>query len=169
MGARYNEHGLTAKQEVFAREVAKGSTLSDAYRTAYDADNMTNEAIHTGAYKLRKNPQVAHRIMVLEEARVREMERKGASDRDEVTKLAKEFATNDGKPDAIRLRALELWGRTCGAFVDIVEDRRERPAAMVASELERRMAALLEQQGLNASDDDCSAESGSAGSTETVQ
>ena len=163
MGARYNEHGLTAKQEVFAREVAKGSTLSDAYRTAYDADNMTNEAIHTGAYKLRKNPQVAHRIMV------REMERKGASDRDEVTKLAKEFATNGGKPDAIRLRALELWGRTCGAFVDIVEDRRERPAAMVASELERRMAALLEQQGLNASDDDCSAESGSAGSTETVQ
>jgi hypothetical protein len=36
-----------------------------------------------------------------------------------------------------------LWGKTCNAFVEIVEDRRDRPAAAVAVELERRLGALL--------------------------
>jgi hypothetical protein len=36
-----------------------------------------------------------------------------------------------------------LWGKTCGAFIEVIEDRRDRPAAMVAVELERRLGALL--------------------------
>ena len=34
-------------------------------------------------------------------------------------------------------------GKTCGAFVEVVEDRRGRSAATVATELERRLSALL--------------------------
>ena len=42
-------------------------------------------------------------------------------------------------------------------FRDVVEDHRERPAALVAADLERRMAALLDAQrpqSLNGGDTD---------------
>jgi len=149
MERKQGEHGLTAKQEHFARLVSAGETLSDAYRASYNAENMTNEAIHSNAYKLSKHTQVKLRIDALVVQRMQEIERKGVSDRDEVARLAKEFARDDGKPDAVRLRALELWGRTCGAFIEVIEYKRDRPAAVVAADIERRMAALLE--GLNAS------------------
>ena len=57
--------------------------------------------------------------------------------------LLRKFAEDEARPDHVRLRAVELWGKTCGAFVEVIEDRRERPAANVALELERRLGALL--------------------------
>lgn len=167
MQGRRNEKGLTPKQENFARNVAEGMSLSNAYRAAYDAENMSSEAVNVEASRLRDHPAVSLRVDELVEERVRELERKGISDRDEVTKLAKQFATDDGKPDAIRLRALELWGRTCGAFVEIIEDKRERPVAAVTTELERRLSALLDTPRTDSlplvdKDDE-------AGSTATVQ
>lgn len=53
---------LTAKQEKFSVNVFSGMTLTDAYKDAYDAENMTDKQIWEEASKLAKNPKVAQRI-----------------------------------------------------------------------------------------------------------
>lgn len=53
---------LTAKQEKFCQGVAKGLTYSDAYREAYDAENMKTETINRKAKELIDNGKVAARI-----------------------------------------------------------------------------------------------------------
>lgn len=53
---------LTAKQEAFAQAIADGLGQADAYRFAYDAENMKDESVYPQASKLMKNPKVATRI-----------------------------------------------------------------------------------------------------------
>ena len=59
---------LTPKEERFAQLVAGGATYSDAYRGAYDAENMSDPAINTEASRLAKNPKISPRIKALQEA-----------------------------------------------------------------------------------------------------
>lgn len=138
-----DEDGLTPKQAKFAANLAEGMSQAEAYRNAYDAENMAPETIHAHASRLAKRDKVAARVDALVEARMRLIEVKGVSDREKVVTLLRKFAEDEARPDHVRLRAVELWGKTCGAFVEIIEDKRERPAANVALELERRLGALL--------------------------
>ncbi len=59
---------LTPKEERFAQLVAGGATYSDAYRGAYDAENMSDPAINTEASRLANNPKISPRIKALKEA-----------------------------------------------------------------------------------------------------
>jgi hypothetical protein len=138
-----DEDGLTPKQAKFAANLAEGMSQAEAYRNAYDAENMANETIHAHASRLAKRDKVAARVDALMEARMRLIETRGVSDREKVVTLLRKFAEDEARPDHVRLRAVELWGKTCGAFVEVIDDRRERPAASVAIELERRLGALL--------------------------
>ena len=58
------EKPLTLKQERFAQLVIeKQGRLSEAYRDAYDADNMTDESVKVSAHRLaREHEGVAKRI-----------------------------------------------------------------------------------------------------------
>ena len=58
---------LTGKQEKFAQGVAKGLTQADAYKDAYDCENMKAETITNNAYKLMQNNDIATRIEKLKE------------------------------------------------------------------------------------------------------
>lgn len=58
---------LTHKQEEFAQGVANGLTQSDAYRAAYDAENMTDKQVHEESCKLAAHPKVSQRIDDLRE------------------------------------------------------------------------------------------------------
>jgi hypothetical protein len=138
-----DEDGLTPKQAKFAANLAEGMSQAEAYRGAYDAENMAPETIHAHASRLAKRDKVAARVDALIAERMRLIETRGVSDRSKVIKLLRQFAEDDARPDHVRLRAVELWGKTCGAFIEVIEDRRDRPAAMVAVELERRLGALL--------------------------
>ncbi len=60
------EHGLTAKQEKFAQRVARGDTLSNAYRAEYATGNMTGRTVNTLASKLKKVPHILSRIRLLQ-------------------------------------------------------------------------------------------------------
>ena len=62
-------NGLTYKQEQFAREVAAGSSLIDAYKLSYDAANMQNRTISSNAFKLAQQGQIADRIEEIQEQR----------------------------------------------------------------------------------------------------
>src|SRR4051812_11465167 len=53
---------LTAKQEQFVAGLLAGKTQADAYRAAYDASAMSDNAIYVAASNLCKNPKVAIRL-----------------------------------------------------------------------------------------------------------
>ena len=138
-----DQYGLTAKQRKFAENLADGMSQSDAYRNAYDASDMQGDTIRSKASLMAGRDDIRAAVDALMEARMRLIEVKGVSDRAKVVGLLRQFAEDTARPDHVRLRAVELWGKTCGAFVEVIEDRRERPAANVALELERRLGALL--------------------------
>jgi hypothetical protein len=58
---------LTPKQEAFAQAIADGMTQADAYRAAYDAENMVPTSVYVEASKLIDNPNVAQRVKELKD------------------------------------------------------------------------------------------------------
>jgi acetylornithine deacetylase/succinyl-diaminopimelate desuccinylase-like protein len=57
---------LTSKQDAFVQGKLVGLNNSDAYRQAYDADNMSSEAIQVESSRLMDHPMVA---LCIEETR----------------------------------------------------------------------------------------------------
>src|SRR3954471_14512267 len=53
---------LTAKQERFVAGLLAGKTQADAYRAAYDAAGMSDNAIYVAASNLCRNPKVTIRL-----------------------------------------------------------------------------------------------------------
>jgi hypothetical protein len=59
---------LTVKQEAAAQAyIENGGNQSEAYRTAYDAENMQDDTIWSRASELFKNSKVAVRVLELQE------------------------------------------------------------------------------------------------------
>lgn len=149
-GQGKNSHGLTVKQENFARHVANGETLTGAYRAAYDADGMSSGAQYTEASKLMDNPLIAQRVNQL----VAEKEARSSHDGVRIKRVVIERlnieAHDPENPPSVRVRALELLGKLdiVGAFRDRVEAVAEAPAASdLAATLEARLRALLPGSG----------------------
>lgn len=109
---RTNQHGLTDKQEAFARGVLKYPSLADAYRNAFDAGNMSVASIYSEASRLMDHPNVAARVRGLMEDRDR---RKDGIDakriRQHVYDRLMVESVDDDSPPAARIRALELLGK----------------------------------------------------------
>ena len=57
--------GLTDKQSRFAQAIADGKTQIEAYRLAYNTENMTRKTIDEAASKAIKHPKIAARIDTL--------------------------------------------------------------------------------------------------------
>ena len=136
------EKPLTGKQEAFAKLVAGGAVLSDAYRECYAADSMKDSTVWSEACRLAQNPKVSARIKDIQadmEADRRTIERR----REEwvLKRLSEEADQADNASS--RIRALELVGKTVGMFTDRVEqaDTTER----TASEIERDLRAKLDR------------------------
>ncbi len=58
---------LTPKQERFCQKYIETGNASEAYRQAYDAENMSNEAIKVEACRLLQNPNVSLTVLNLQE------------------------------------------------------------------------------------------------------
>lgn len=56
---------LTAKQEDFVKYIIDGMSQADAYRSAYNAKNMSDNAIYREASLLMASPKIAQRIQDL--------------------------------------------------------------------------------------------------------
>jgi hypothetical protein len=150
MAGKTDEYGLTVKQRKFAENVIAGMSLSDAYRNAYDAGGMTNAQIHREASLLGSDPRVSQCMEALGEAVRRKSEAVTVSDRDNLIRLLRSWSNGEAPATQTQLRAAELLGKACGLYRDVVEDHRERPAALVAADLERRLSSLLAVQRVNA-------------------
>ena len=138
------EQPLTGKQEAFAKLVAGGAILSDAYRECYSADNMKNSTLWSEACRLAQNPKVSARIKDIQadmEADRRTIERR----REEwvLKRLSEEADQADNASS--RIRALELVGKTVGMFTDRIEqaETSERSASEIEKELKARLDRLI--------------------------
>ena len=58
---------LTAKQEQFVQNIIEGMSQADAYRNAYNAKRMSDNAIYREASLLMSNPKVAQRLSEITE------------------------------------------------------------------------------------------------------
>lgn len=59
---------LTAKQEAFCQAIASGMNQSDAYRSAYDAENMKAETVQSKACLLMAEGKVRARVDSLKQS-----------------------------------------------------------------------------------------------------
>tara|TARA_Y100000385_G_scaffold241997_1_gene258751 strand:+ start:1828 stop:2289 length:462 start_codon:yes stop_codon:yes gene_type:complete len=138
------EQPLTGKQEAFAKLVAGGAVLSDAYRECYSADTMKDSTVWSEACRLAQNPKVSARIKDIQadmEADRRTIERR----REEwvLKRLSEEADQADNASS--RIRALELVGKTVGMFTDRIEqaETSERSASEIEKELKARLDRLI--------------------------
>lgn len=111
---------LTGRQEAFAQAVCRGSTASDAYRTAYRPKAMKAKSVHEKASHLIQTGKVRARVEELREIVLEKVVREVAIDKAWITRQLihiVERARADGKLNAA-VRALELLGKDQGMFVD---------------------------------------------------
>jgi hypothetical protein len=124
---------LTGKQSAFVHAVLKGANQSDAYRLAYNAENMSDSTIWNEASKLFANPKVSARIKAGQRRQEAAAVHSGLSLRQHVERELYALSTK-ADTDQSRLRALELLGKTekCGIFLERtaeLADDRERSTA----------------------------------------
>ena len=139
---------LTAKQAAFVRCLLKGDpasgkpmSQSDAYRHAYDADNMSDAAIWNEASKLCAHPVVSIRL----HAGMKRLEdgalHSGLSLRSHVQRELYQLSTH-ADTDQAKIRSLELLGKldNVGAFIERHETTdTELTSAQVRAEIERKL------------------------------
>jgi hypothetical protein len=128
---------LTPKQNLFARNVAKGMTYSDAYRNSYDASNSTNQSINEEASRLMARPEINSRVDQLRQEIDRSLVVSVINDRETSLGQLRDIASGAKAVDPVRLRAIELVGKAAGIFD---EDRRgqerdDRTAAQIEADL----------------------------------
>ena len=107
---------LTGKQEAFAREVARGATLADAYRAAYNAKNMGMNPIRTEASRLMAHPAVSLMVSQKREQINRMLLVSAANDRERVLDSLRAIVDGTVVVSATQLRAFELLGKSAGVF-----------------------------------------------------
>jgi transposase len=96
---------LTPKQEKFASCIADGMSQADAYRTAFNAENMKAETIHKRASELMSDGAVSGRVQELRS----KLEKKALWTREmsvralvEAYKVAKEQTNASGMTGAVK-------------------------------------------------------------------
>jgi len=103
---------LTPKQERFCIEYIETGNASEAYRRAYDTDNMKVETVWREAHELLKNHKVSTKLKEYTEANELTVQ----SVMDGIKRLAKKAESNGKFNDA--LKAHELLGKHLQAFTD---------------------------------------------------
>ena len=162
---------LTAKQRAYCDAIAlEGLSQSDAYRSAYDAEKMSDAAIWTEASLLSADPRVAQRVAMLRERRERSLVCSSINDADLVRSKLRAFIETAQPQDSAKIKATELLGRASGVFLDRIETSSvDRTPEEISAELTDRLAAAIqsvdvspaellddddEQSGEHQSDDD---------------
>lgn len=144
MAGMRDELGLTPRQRAFVENVLKGQSLAQSYRDAYSPKTMTPGHIRTEAARTAALPHVTRALQVRGEEMARDSRASTISDRDTVLSLLRSWVTGDREPTSAQLKSAELLGRAAGLYREVVEDHRERPAALVAAELQARLAGMID-------------------------
>lgn len=110
---------LTQKQEAFVVAYLKTGNSSEAYRMAYDAKAMSDEAINVEGCRLLKNPKVALRMQSV----AQKADKKAVLTLEEhmlELHALKELGKQNGQISAA-IKAEELRGKLMRFYVDQIE------------------------------------------------
>lgn len=104
---------LTAKQEAFVQNILQGMSQADAYRSAYDAKNMSDKTIHERASVLASQDKVKTRLKELRDKLANEKIMTAQERLQWLTELVKsQEASNTDK-----LKALDIMNKMDGEYV----------------------------------------------------
>lgn len=107
---------LTAKQENFAQAVAvDGMNYSEAYRTCYKTDRMSDKSIWDASSKLAGHPEVAQRIAELKMNIVTPKVMTAQKRAEKLTELAESEDPN------VAMKAIDLLNKMTGEYVQKVQ------------------------------------------------
>ena len=105
---------LTAKQEKFIQNIVKGMTQREAYKDAYNAENMKPGTIDTEACLLFNDPKIANRYQEL----IKELEKAAVMTALEKRLLLKEMVFDKKNSMSDRLKALDIDNKMSGEYID---------------------------------------------------
>lgn len=134
--------GLTAKQEAFAQAVSDGMTLSDAYRKAYDAENMKDSTVWSKASLMMKpEGKVWARVNVLNELKLNQTLHCSARLKTLVLERLHHEALTAPNASS-RIQALTMLGKSIALFTDAHTVETETRAS---TEIEADLVARLKE------------------------
>ena len=136
---------LTPKMLAFCNNVAlEGKSLAQSYRDAYDAESMSDAAIHVAASRLMSQAKISLRCETLRARRERALVGSSISDASLVRQKLREWI--EVPVDTSRLKAAELLGRASGVFIDRLETSTvDRSPDDIADELAQRLEDALDK------------------------
>lgn len=143
---------LTDKQEAFCQAVAGGQNMSAAYRTAYNAQNMTSKTVNCKASQLMGREEIGERVKELRAPAVAAAALTAEAHMAELKRL-RDLALDAGKHSEA-IRAEELRGKVAGLYITKVEtgtvgefatfDAQSKLSALEAIKLELDRRATLQ-------------------------
>ncbi|CAB4122616.1 hypothetical protein UFOVP28_21 [uncultured Caudovirales phage] len=139
--------GLTSKQDQFAKRIAEGFTLAEAYNDAYPQEDSGRQRPRAQAnaegMRLKTNDKVIERINYYIDKKERMSFINPAKLRQVAIETIMGIALNDSSRDSDRLKAAELLGKiaTVKLFETTVESN---PSIRISdhADLERKLKAL---------------------------
>ena len=106
---------LTSRQQIFAESIHRGISYSHTYRIAYKPTRMSSKTIWEAASRLSKNPKVVARLEELRAEKEAE-ERMLRLSYEELVINELRFLALNSRSGRVRIKALELLGKTVGIF-----------------------------------------------------
>ena len=142
---------LTAKQEKFAQEIAKGKTQYEAYVLSYYTKNMKRECIDTEASLLSNNQKITQRVKELTQESLEHVKYDIEAHYRELEQIRQLALVPNGENGRIELnpaiKATELKGKLKGLYIERVEQtNKEIPAN--EQDLTKELAKIAEVRGI---------------------
>lgn len=108
---------LTPKQEKFIQNIVSGMSQRQAYKDAYDADNMEDKTIDEAASRLYNDSKVNARYQELME----ELKDEAIMTAIEKRRMLKEMATNTENSITDRIKAIDTDNKMAGEYTTKIE------------------------------------------------
>ena len=136
---------LTPKQSAFAGFVAKGNNYTQSYRLAYNAKNMSDNAISVEGHKLMKQAHIKLQVDSLKANNSTATKAHEHTRQAWILERLKEEALDMDNNASTRVRALELLGKGAGLFDSsttvVVENR---TPGQIEAELTEKLGILFD-------------------------
>lgn len=108
---------LTPKQERYIQNIVSGMSQRQAYKDAYNAENMTDESIDVEACKLFNDTKVSQRYKEL----MSRLEDEAVMSAIEKRRMLREMATNVENSITDRIKAIDTDNKMAGEYITKVE------------------------------------------------
>ena len=143
-------NNLTVKQEKFIQGLIKGLSQREAYKQAYNAENMKDNTIDRKAHELLKVGKVKARHDELKDKVVKEIEEEGIFTATEVLKGIADIiqATKKNDPKTA-LKGYEMYGKYHKLFIDRVESTNTNKNINLEVDSEEEADRIIEEARKN--------------------